>query len=113
MGTPALAVLVAITGLSLFYRSCLGVIAPELSRDLGLQPEDLGGANGAFFFAIALFQIPVGLAFDRWGPRRVVAFFTAIAVVAAAWQATVTSSAELAAARFLLGVGCSASFMGA
>ncbi len=34
-GAGAVAVLVAITGLSLFYRSCLGVIAPELSRDLG------------------------------------------------------------------------------
>src|SRR5262249_6175902 len=68
MGFGALAVLVAITGLSLFYRSCLGVIAPELSRDLDLAPQDLGAANSAFFLALALLQIPVGLAFDRWGP---------------------------------------------
>ena len=39
MGWGAVAVLIAVTGLSLFYRSCLGVIAPELTRDLGLTPE--------------------------------------------------------------------------
>jgi len=47
-GAGAIAVVVAVTALSLFYRSCLGVIAPELTRDLGLTPEDLGQANGAF-----------------------------------------------------------------
>ena len=74
--------MVAITALSLFYRSCLGVIAPELTRDLGLTPEDLGNANGAFFLAMAAMQIPVGLLFDRYGPRLVISCFTALAVIA-------------------------------
>ncbi len=113
MGAGAVAVLVAITGLSLFYRACLGVLAPELAQDLGLTPEDLGHANGAFFLAMAAMQIPVGLLFDRYGPRRVVAAFTVLAVVAAAWQAMVRSPGELVAARLLLGAGCAASFMGA
>lgn len=113
MGWGAVAVVVAITGLSLFYRSCLGVIAPELTRDLGLTPEDLGRANGAFFLSMAAMQIPVGLLFDRYGPRRVVASFTVLAVIAAALHGLVRSPAELVAARLLLGVGCAASFMGA
>ena len=41
LGPVTLVTVVAVTALSLFYRSCLGVIAPELSRDLGLSPEDL------------------------------------------------------------------------
>jgi MFS family permease len=113
MGWEALAVIVAVTALSQFYRSCLGVIAPELSRDLHLSPEALGSANGAFFLAMALAQIPVGMLFDRFGPRRTVAAFTAVAVVAAVWQALAASAEELIAARFLLGLGCAASFMGA
>ena len=113
MGAAAIAVLVSITGLSLFYRSCLGVIAPELTRDLGLTPEDLGSANGAFFLAIAALQIPVGLLFDRYGPRKVVAGFTALAVIGAAWQAVAGGPLEFMIARFVLGVGCAASFMGA
>jgi len=84
MGGIPLTVVVAVTALSLFYRSCLGVIAPELTRDLGLTPEDLGRANGAFFLSMAAMQIPVGLLFDRYGPRRVVASLTVLAVVAAA-----------------------------
>jgi MFS family permease len=113
MGFGAVAMIVAITGLSLFYRSCLGVIAPELSRDLGLTPEDLGRANGAFYLAMAVLQIPVGLLFDRYGPRRVVTTFTVIAVIAAALHGLVRTPAELVAVRLLLGVGCAASFMGA
>ncbi len=113
MGGSAVAVLVAVTGLSLFFRSCLGVLAPELTRDLGLTPEDLGRANGAFFLAMAVMQIPVGLLFDRYGPRRVVTAFTVLAVAGAAWQGLVRSPEELVAARLLLGTGCAASFMGA
>jgi MFS family permease len=113
MGIGAVAMIVAITGLSLFYRSCLGVIAPELTRDLGLTPEDLGRANGAFYLAMALLQIPVGLLFDRYGPRRVVTAFTVIAVIAAALHGLVRTPGELVAVRLLLGVGCAASFMGA
>ena len=105
--------MVAITALSLFYRSCLGVIAPELTRDLGLTPEDLGHANGAFFLSMALMQIPVGLLFDRYGPRRVVSWLTVLAVLAAALHGLVRSPAELVAARLLLGIGCAGSFMGA
>ena len=105
--------MVAITGLSLFYRSCLGVIAPELTRDLGLTPEDLGHANGAFFLSMALMQIPVGLLFDRYGPRRVVSGLTVLAVVAAALHGMVHTPGELVAVRLLLGIGCAGSFMGA
>src|SRR6185436_5629255 len=112
-GTGAVAVMVAITGLSLFYRSCLGVIAPELTRDLGLTPEDLGHANGAFFLAIALMQVPVGLLFDRYGPRRVVSWLTVLAVLAAALHGMVRTPGELVAVRLLLGIGCAGSFMGA
>lgn len=104
---------VAVTALSLFYRSCLGVIAPELTRDLGLTPEDLGQANGAFFLAIGVMQIPAGLLFDRYGPRRVVSWLTVLAVIAAALQGLVRSPGELVAVRLLLGIGCAGSFMGA
>jgi MFS family permease len=113
MGWGALAAIVAVAALSQFFRSCLGVIAPELSRDLEMSPEQLGSANGAFFLAMAATQIPVGMLFDRIGPRLTVAAFTAVAVAGAAWQAMAASAEEMIVARFVVGLGCAASFMGA
>jgi predicted MFS family arabinose efflux permease len=108
-----LAMLGAATGISMFHRSALGVVAPDLSRDLALTPEALGAANFAFFIAFVITQVPIGIAFDRVGPRRVVAALSVLAVVGGLGQALARDAAELAVARFVLGLGCSASFMAA
>ncbi|WP_198378101.1 MFS transporter [Neoroseomonas rubea] len=108
-----MAALAAMTGLSQFHRASLGVVAPELSADLALSPAVLGAANGMFFAALLVAQVPVGIALDRAGPRRTVAALTGLAVLGAAAQAFATDGAMLLAARFLLGLGCGASFMAA
>jgi hypothetical protein len=59
--------LAATAVLSQFFRSSNSVIGPELIRDLSLSSEALGFANGCFFAALLLVQIPVGIAFDRIG----------------------------------------------
>jgi predicted MFS family arabinose efflux permease len=107
-----LALLLA-TGLSQFHRTALGVVGPELAADLGGGPGLLGGANGAFFLALLLLQVPVGVALDRLGPRRCVAWLTLPAVLGALGQALAPDAAWFMAARFLLGVGMAASFMAA
>ncbi|QQS12978.1 MAG: hypothetical protein IPK81_01500 [Rhodospirillales bacterium] len=53
-----LLLLSAATALSQFYRVSNSVIAPELTRDLGLTKSDLGWAGGAFFLALLVAQIP-------------------------------------------------------
>jgi predicted MFS family arabinose efflux permease len=108
-----LVALAAMTGLSQFHRAALGVIAPELTADLALTPAVLGAANGMFFAALLVAQVPVGIALDRAGPRRTVASLTGLAVAGAALQAVATDGTALLAARFLTGLGCGASFMAA
>ncbi len=108
-----LAALVLTTIASQFFRASTAAIAPDLIADLGLSAQQFGAANGAFFLAIGLVQIPVGILFDRYGPRRVTTALTGLAVVGAIWQALCTSGAEFLAARLLLGVGCAGSFMSA
>jgi predicted MFS family arabinose efflux permease len=108
-----MAMLAGMTILSQFYRVSNGVIAPELIRDLGLTPAVLGFANGVFFLPLGALQIPCGILFDRYGPRRTVAALTVIAVAGAGLHAVVESGTGLAVARFLLGVGCGGSFMSA
>ncbi len=98
--------------LSQFLRASPGVIAPELARALNLGPEALGSLSGAFFFIFALAQVPVGIALDRWGPRRVMltlSVFTMAGCVVFAWADGI---AMLIAGRMLMGFGCAAMLMG-
>ena len=116
MLSPNAALLLALTlltGLSQFHRSALGVIAPELSADLALSPAMLGAANGMFFAAILVMQLPVGIALDRLGPRLVVAVLSVIAVLGLVLQGLATDGTTLLVARALIGIGCAASFMSA
>ena len=97
--------------LSQFFRSSNSVIGPELIRDLSLSSEALGFANGCFFAALLLVQIPVGIAFDRIGPRLTVGVLSVLMTAGALLHAAAQSGAELALARFVVGLGCAGSFM--
>jgi MFS family permease len=46
------------------------VVGPLISDELALSPVEFGWVASAFFGSFALLQIPVGIAFDRWGVRR-------------------------------------------
>lgn len=105
--------LAAATSLSQFYRVSNSVIGPELALELGLSAREFGFAGGAFFCALMVGQIPVGMAFDRWGARATLTWISTLAVLGALWIARSHSATELIAARFLVGLGCSASFMAA
>ena len=111
--TAAAAVLVMLastTALSQFFRSSTSVIGPELIRDLALSSEMLGFANGAFFMAVFLGQIPVGIAFDRYGVRLTVAVLSVPMAAGAMLHGVANTGMQLAGARFLVGLGCAASY---
>ena len=107
------ALIASVTILSTFFRASSGVIAPELTRDLELTPELLGLASGSFFIALGLAQIPVGMLFDRIGPRRTVGLLSVLAIAGALLHAVAHDGTTLIAARTLLGFGSAASFMSA
>jgi len=109
--TRLLLALTLMTSASQFHRAALGVVGPELVADLGAGLGLLGTANGAFFLALGLAQIPVGLALDRIGPRLTVALLVLPAALGAFAQALAPDAEWFLAARFLLGLGCAASFM--
>jgi MFS family permease len=96
---------------SQFFRSSIGVIAPELVRELSLSPQALGLAGGVFFLALGVAQVPVGMSFDRIGPRLTVAWISVFALAGTFWMSLASTGTELIAARFLVGNGCGASFV--
>ncbi|HJU31183.1 MAG TPA: MFS transporter [Hyphomicrobiaceae bacterium] len=105
-----LTMLATTTALSQFFRSSTAVIGPELIRDLALSPEALGFANGSFFMAVFLGQLPVGVAFDRFGVRLTVAVLSVPMAAGAMLHGLADTGLQLAAARFLVGIGCAASY---
>lgn len=97
--------------LSVFFRSNLAVLAPELSVDLRATASDLGTLSGVWFFAFALAQVPIGVALDRWGPRLTVAVGLVIGVVGACLFAAAPSVSAAIFAQVLLGLACAPLFM--
>jgi MFS family permease len=97
--------------LSYLYRTVNAVIAPELTRDLQLGAADLGLLTSAYFLSFGLFQIPLGILLDRYGPRRVEATLLLFAAAGAGLFALGSSLAGLGVARALIGLGVSACLM--
>lgn len=99
--------------ISYLYRTVNAVIAPDLVRDIGLEPASLGFLTSTYFLAFAAFQLPLGLLLDRFGPRRVDAGLLLIAGVGALVFAEADSMGGLILGRALIGLGVSACLMAA
>lgn len=99
--------------LSQFFRSFLAVIAPELATDLALDPQILGNLQAAWLIAFSLMQFPVGFALDRIGPRRTVLGTMIFALIGALLFSYAQSATMLIIGMALIGIGCSAVYMGA
>ena len=87
------------------------VLAPTLAAEFGLSAGGLGLLSSIYFFSFALCQLPVGVAMDRFGPRRVNATLLLLAAAGGAWFAYAETAAAAIAARALIGVGVSACLM--
>lgn len=97
--------------LSYFYRVVNAMLAPDLARDIGLGPADLGLLTSAYLIAFGLFQFPLGLLLDRYGARRMNALLLMLAALGAWLFSRADGLAGLAFARALIGLGVSAGLM--
>lgn len=90
-----------------------GVMTNELMREFQLNAAGLGAMTAFYYYAYTPMQLPAGMLYDRYGPRRLLTI--AIAVCAfAAFLFSLTHSLTLASAsRFLIGLGSAFSFTGA
>ena len=82
-----------------------------ISADLGLSTADLGFLTSVYLAGFALWQLPLGVMMDRYGPRRVEGVVLLLAVVGCVMFAMAGSFAELVAGRFLMGLGFSMCLM--
>ena len=98
---------------SYVYRSVNAIIGPEIAREFGLTAGGLGLLTGIYFFAFALFQLPLGVLLDRYGPRRVNATLLLVAAAGGLWFSLAQTATELTLARALIGLGVSGCLMAA
>ena len=96
---------------SALVRAVTATLAPIFSAELGLAAGQLGLLGGAYFLGFALMQLPLGSALDRWGAKRVLLSFMALAVLGCLAFALSGSLPQLLLARFLIGAGVSACLM--
>ncbi len=99
--------------LSYLYRVINAVIAPDLVAELRLDAAELGFLTSAYFLTFALFQLPLGMLLDRFGPRRTEAALLMFAALGAFVFATASDIGGLVAGRALIGFGVSACLMAA
>src|SRR5574337_443993 len=97
--------------LSYLLRTVNAVISPVLTSELHLTAADLGLLSSTYFLTFGLAQIPLGIALDRYGPRRVEAALMLVTAAGCACFALGHNLASLAVARGLVGLGVSACLM--
>jgi MFS family permease len=99
--------------LSWLLRTVNAMLAPQMLQAAQLTPAQLGTLTSTYFLAFALAQLPVGLALDRHGPRRVQAVMLLIAAAGTYAFAQSQSFTQMAIARSMMGLGLAACFMAA
>jgi predicted MFS family arabinose efflux permease len=97
--------------LSALIRAITATLSPTLTQEFALTAGDLGLLAGGYFLGFAVTQLPLGAWLDRYGPKKVILWFLAVAVLGCAAFSLATSFAGLLAARILCGIGVSACLM--
>lgn len=94
-----------------YYRSVNAVLAPHLIAAFQLNAAQLGLLVSVYFLCSALFQVPLGLILDRFGPRRVQATLIILAAGGACIFALGSYWPLLLFGRAIMGIGSAGGLM--
>ncbi|MBM3814311.1 MAG: MFS transporter [Acidimicrobiia bacterium] len=94
-------------------RQTLSVVAPVLTKELGISNTEYSNILTAFMVPYTFMYVISGWLVDKWGTRRALATFMAWWSAANILHATARSAFGLGSFRFLLGLGESGNFMAA
>ncbi len=88
-----------------FHRVSPSVVAPDLMITFDANATALGFMSSMYFYAYAFEQPIVGYLSDRWGPRRVVGFWSLIAAAGCVLFGLSPSITWASIGRGLIGIG--------
>lgn len=92
-------------------------VAPSVMADSMMKTFHVGAAgfgivSAFYFYAYAPMQLPAGLLFDRYGPRKLMTFALILCAVGSFFFASTDSLFTASLGRFLIGIGSAFSFIG-
>ncbi len=109
-----ISVTLPLTGLSFVNqagRGVMAVVGPVLAVQYALSASELGLLSSMLFFAYCLWQLPLGVLLDMFGPRRVQTWMGLLAAAGFALFAVSDGMAGFMLARAMIGVGIAAGLM--
>jgi nitrate/nitrite transporter NarK len=92
-------------------RTVMAIVGPLLAIEFGLSASELGILAACTFASYALTQLPLGVALDRFGPRRMQSGLMALTALGFLLLALAPNFDWLAIGRLVIGVGISAGLM--
>ncbi len=88
------------------------VMAQPMMQTFHVTASGFGIISAFYFYAYAPMQLPAGLMFDRFGPRRLMTFALLLCAMGSFFFASTDSVITAAMGRFMIGVGSAFSFIG-
>lgn len=89
-----------------------GVMTNAWIQDFKTDALGLSYLSSIFYYGYLIFQIPAGLLFDRYGPRRVLTVAAIVLCLGCLLLAAATDFYVALLARFIMGCGATFSFVG-
>lgn len=88
------------------------VMADSMMKTFDVSAKGFGVISAFYFYAYAPAQLPAGVLFDRYGPRKLMTFAIVLCALGSAFFASTDSVLTACIGRFLIGVGSAFSFIG-
>ncbi len=88
------------------------VMADSMMKTFHVNAAGFGIISAFYFYAYAPMQLPAGLLFDRYGPRKLMTFALILCALGSFFFASTNSLLTAALGRFLIGMASAFSFIG-
>jgi len=89
-----------------------GVMADSMMKTFNVSAAGFGIVSAFYFYAYAPMQLPAGILFDRYGPRKLMTLALILCAIGSFFFASTDSLVTAALGRFLIGIGSAFSFIG-
>ena len=91
--------------ISHLFRSVNAVVSANLITDFALNAWTVGFLTSTYFLTFTVAQLPIGIALDRFGPRRTECVLLLFTAIGALIFALANSIGQLSLGRALIGLG--------